>query len=157
MLRLGDRERVRLLAGIFALAAGLSLTMGSAPHSAASDYRLKVLHRFCPRDKPACSGGEMPSSGLIMDAEGNLYGTTSAGGTGRLCDPFGARGCGTVFELTRDNSRPSGRGETVLYHFCREGALCPDGNQPNGGLIINAAGNLYGTTMRVATWTRSPL
>jgi uncharacterized repeat protein (TIGR03803 family) len=65
--------------------------------------------------------------GLVEDSAGNLYGTTCCGGVGSY---------GTVFRLTRDGVH------TVLYSF--PGA--PDGSDPQGGLIRDAAGNLYGTT-----------
>jgi uncharacterized repeat protein (TIGR03803 family) len=66
-----------------------------------------------------------------MDGAGNLYGAASGGG---------ARNSGVVFELT-----PSGTGwsEQVLYSFCSQ---CADGNSPSAGLIMDGAGNLYGTT-----------
>jgi hypothetical protein len=79
-------------------------------------------------------------SGLIVNAAGNLYGTTSLGGSATACVPTNdPTGCGTVFELT-----PSSGGtwsESVLYRFA--GGL--DGIEP-GGLIFDALGNLYGTT-----------
>jgi uncharacterized repeat protein (TIGR03803 family) len=71
--------------------------------------------------------GGQPNGGLIQDAEGNLYGVTSVGG---------AYGAGVVFKLD-----PSGN-ETVLYAFTG-GA---DGGSPDGPLLRDAAGNLYGTT-----------
>jgi uncharacterized repeat protein (TIGR03803 family) len=82
-----------------------------------------VLHYF-----PGGKRGTGPNGGLIRDAAGNLYGTTGAGG--------GPGNHGVVFKLD-----PAGN-ETVLYAFKGE----PDGSQPNGGLIQDAAGNFYGTT-----------
>jgi hypothetical protein len=75
-----------------------------------------------------------------MDGAGNLYGTTAAGGANTSCD---GHSCGVVFELT-----PSGTGwsETVLYSFCSQ-SNCADGNYPSAGLIMDGAGNLYGTTL----------
>jgi uncharacterized repeat protein (TIGR03803 family) len=78
------------------------------------------------------SDGGYPDAGLIADAKGNLYGTTEFGGAD--CDGTG-NGCGTVFKLT-----PKGK-ETVLYSFDGSG-----GANPRGGLIVDAKGNLYGTT-----------
>ena len=70
--------------------------------------------------------GEDPRPKLIIDSEGNLYGTTTYGGT---------NGLGTVFKVT-----PSGT-ETVLHNFSG-----PDGGNPWGGLAFDRQGNLYGTT-----------
>ena len=79
--------------------------------------------------------GEYPKSRLIFDAAGNLYGTTSVGGTG--C----TGGCGTVFKLAP--SARFGWRESVIYNF--QGGS--DGQYPNAGLIWDSAGNLYGTTV----------
>jgi uncharacterized repeat protein (TIGR03803 family) len=76
------------------------------------------------------SGGEPSIAGLIFDAAGNLYGTTSGGGT---------YSSGEVFELT---PKSGGWAETILHPF---GNLT-DGSNPRAGLILDAAGNLYGTT-----------
>ena len=78
-----------------------------------------------------------PVSGLVFDQAGNLYGTTSGGGSSDNCN--GADGCGTVFQLA-----PSGSGwtETVLYRFTQG----DDGAYPSGGVIFDNSGNLYGTT-----------
>ncbi len=104
-------------------------------------YTEKVLHSFC--SQPGCTDGAGPDAGLIEDASGNLYGTTSSGGTGLSWE---CEGCssGTVFELS-----PSGNGytETVLYSFCSQGGTeCTDGAEPVAGVIQDASGNLYGTT-----------
>lgn len=72
---------------------------------------------------------------MVRDAAGNLYGTTEFGGiTGGVC---GIGGCGTVFKL--DTTRTY----TVLYSFTGAGA---DGLNPLGGVVLDAAGNLWGTT-----------
>lgn len=81
------------------------------------------------------SDGANPVAGLIFDSAGNLYGTTYSGG---------ANGWGTVFELS-----PSGSGwtKTILYNFQNAN----DGRAPNGGVIFDQAGNLYGATSRGGT------
>jgi uncharacterized repeat protein (TIGR03803 family) len=105
-----------------------------------------VLYNFCSEVSGAnCTDGEYPSSGLIRDAAGNLYGT-AGGGTGgggvANCTANGFGGCGTVFKLDSTGH------ETVLYNFCSQGgANCTDGDSPSGGVIEDAAGNLYGTTL----------
>jgi uncharacterized repeat protein (TIGR03803 family) len=85
----------------------------------------KVLYSFCA--KTGCLDGSTPVSGLVVDTEGNFYGTTQYGGKADQ---------GTVFKLT------SAHKETVLHSFEGE----PDGALPHAGLVIDAEGNLYGTT-----------
>ena len=96
-----------------------------------------VLHRFSGAD------GSYAGADLIFDAGGNLYGTTSTGGVNNPCPIEGDPGCGTVFKLT-----PKGDGtwtESVLYSFCSS-VGCTDGIFPDGRLVSDVAGNLYGTT-----------
>ena len=78
--------------------------------------------------------GALPNAAFLMDAQGNLYGTTIAGGD-LNCSFGGNVGCGVVFKVT-----PAGK-EKVLYTF--HGA---DGATPNYGLIKDAKGNGYSTT-----------
>ena len=92
----------------------------------------QVLHNFNGTD------GAYPYASLIFDAAGNLYGTTSGGGTYSY---------GTVFELTPQAG--GGWTEQVLYNFNGDGT---DGANPYAGLIFDAAGNLYGTTLRGGTY-----
>jgi uncharacterized repeat protein (TIGR03803 family) len=79
--------------------------------------------------------GAIPSAGLVRDAKGNLYGTTEHGGNSG-CDDGNGDGCGTVFKLDTTGK------ESVLYSFTG-GA---DGANPYAGLVLDASGNLYGTT-----------
>jgi uncharacterized repeat protein (TIGR03803 family) len=91
----------------------------------------KILHAF----------GTLPDGGgawssVVLDQQGNIYGTTSGGGQ---------YDCGTVFELTPTQGQWS---EQLLYSF-----MCgADGNGPFGGVTFDAAGNLYGTTMYGGTY-----
>jgi uncharacterized repeat protein (TIGR03803 family) len=73
---------------------------------------------------------------VIRDPKGNLYGTTEYGGTG-ICQYGPFAGCGSVFKLTAAGE------ETVLHSFTG----LADGSSP-AGLIRDAKGNLYGTTLR---------
>jgi uncharacterized repeat protein (TIGR03803 family) len=96
-----------------------------------------VLYSFC--SKGDCSDGAYPAASLIMDSSGNLYGTTQYG-NGRDCSENNFNTlCGTVFRLATDGT------ETTLYSFCGK-ADCTDGSEPAGNLIMDGAGNLYGTT-----------
>ena len=83
-----------------------------------------VLHSF----NLDGSDGHYPNSGVIFDNSGNLYGTTVYGGTDYA---------GAVYELTHSGS---GWVESILYSFGTEGEL------PVGGLVMDRAGNLYGST-----------
>ena len=77
--------------------------------------------------------GENPQAGLVMDASGNLYGTTNGGGSGGI-------GVGTVYELVNSSGSYT---EKVLYSFTGTGN---DGAFPYSGVVLDPAGNLYGTT-----------
>jgi uncharacterized repeat protein (TIGR03803 family) len=75
--------------------------------------------------------GASPLGGVILDASGNLYGSTAYGGLGNT---------GTVFKIDAAGK------ETVLYRFTGGNNGSTDGKNPMGGLVMDAAGNLYGTT-----------
>jgi uncharacterized repeat protein (TIGR03803 family) len=86
----------------------------------------KLLHVFDGKN------GNSPFASLIMDASGNLYGTTWMGG---------AYNCGAVFELTP--AEGGGWTEKILHNFNNNGT---DGYSPYANLIFDGSGNLYGTT-----------
>ena len=88
--------------------------------------------------------GAFPTSSLIADSSGNLYGTTSEGGGSTNCSSGKtAVGCGTVYELTPPGNGVNTWTETILYAF--QGGKT-DGAGPNAALIFDGTGNLYGTT-----------
>ena len=76
------------------------------------------------------SDGGQPAGGVIFNSAGNLYGTTQAGG---------AYGYGSVFQLSRTQS---GWSQNTLYSFQNH----TDGANPEGALLFDPSGNLYGTT-----------
>jgi uncharacterized repeat protein (TIGR03803 family) len=99
-----------------------------------------VLHTFSGGD------GANPSTALLFDQQGNLYGATENGGTSDVCDG----GCGTVFELSPQED--GSWSETVLYNFCSL-SDCADGETPSRGpLVMDSKGNLYGTTFFGGTY-----
>lgn len=106
--------------------AGTVFKVGPGPN-ALGGWRAAVLYSF----QGSTDGGN-PTSTLLFDAAGNLYGTTSAGGDPG-CD------CGVAFEVS-----PNGGGwnENVLHTF----GTSPDGANPYYGLTPDGMGNLFGTT-----------
>lgn len=108
------------------------LPIALVPYSFAEAAGFSILHRFVR----SSSDGRYPWSSLIADNSGNLYGTTSFGGSTDACGGYRDSGCGTVFRLAPDGS------ETVLHVFTGQ----PDGAFPMAGLVADANGNLYGTT-----------
>jgi uncharacterized repeat protein (TIGR03803 family) len=101
-----------------------AFALGSAVHAQASEYN--VIYSF-----QGGSDGVQPYGPMIADSAGNLYGTTEFGGSQRF---------GTVFKLTL------GAGgtwtESILYNFSNG----TDGGEPQAGMVMDSAGNLYGTT-----------
>jgi uncharacterized repeat protein (TIGR03803 family) len=83
-----------------------------------------ILHAF----EANSTDGQYPYAGLVMDSQGNLYGTTGYGGDNAF---------GTVFEITAAGV------EKILYSF-KGGSK--DGQLPEASLILDSLGNLYGTT-----------
>jgi len=90
---------------------------------------LTTLYSFCAQVN--CADGNGPIGGLVQGFDGDLYGTTYAGGVGDL---------GTVFKITRAGAL------TTLYSFCPFGFSCTDGIAPFAGLVQGTDGNFYGTT-----------
>ena len=84
---------------------------------------------------PGAPNGANPWASLVRDKQGNVYGTTEGGGINGGCG--GSCGLGTVFKLDANGE------ETALYAFTGGG----DGGVPEAGLVLDARGNLYGTTV----------
>jgi hypothetical protein len=98
------------------------------PANVDDPWTLTTLHSFKNR-----GDGARPTDGLLLDKQGNLYGTTSDSDAG---------GYGEIFELSPPAAKGDAWTETVLHHF-RGGT---DGGYPQGGLISDEQGNLYGAT-----------
>jgi uncharacterized repeat protein (TIGR03803 family) len=90
-----------------------------------------ILYNFTGSD------GAYPLGALVRDAAGNLYGTTELGGNLADCSSSYGPGCGTVFKIDTTGK------ETVLYNFTGG----TDGRYPTASLVLDSAGNLYGTTV----------
>ncbi|HEV2177738.1 MAG TPA: choice-of-anchor tandem repeat GloVer-containing protein [Terriglobia bacterium] len=102
--------------------------LGGTVFQITPDGTLATLYNFCSQIH--CDDGQRPLAGLVQATDGNLYGTTSFGGT---------RGLGTVFEITTDGTL------TTLHTFCPQHG-CADGREPGSALVQDTGGNFYGTT-----------
>lgn len=121
----GDNRSVSLHSSWAALAAFVLLA------GATANCQESVLHNF-----QAGVDGNYPIAGLVFDGKGNIYGTTDIGGGGGCIG-----GCGTVFRLSPVKN--GGFRKTTLHTF--QGGPT-DGQNPNGRLVLDKHGNLYGTT-----------
>ncbi|MGH6889210.1 MAG: choice-of-anchor tandem repeat GloVer-containing protein [Rhizomicrobium sp.] len=114
---------LRIISGKSVLGGALALILFVPPGAQAKGF--EVIHAF-----QGGTDGSQPSADLIADAAGNLYGTTASAG--------GCEYCGTVFKIAPDGT------EAVLHDF---GAYNGDGEAPEDPVIMDTAGNLYGTTV----------
>ncbi len=110
------------------------LAKGPAGH-----WNMSVLYEF-----KGANDGDGPNGNLVLDSQGNLYGTTIYKGAVHNCS------CGTVFELSPTSSGPWK--EITLYSF-KGGS---DGAEPFAGVIFDSTGNLYGTTFAGTVFELSP-
>ena len=104
-----------------------SAPFASAPNARGASAQERVLYSFT-----GGSDGGNAATGLVLDRQGNLYGTTVVGG---------AATCGTVFKLAPAASPPWT--ESVLFSFDCFGT----GKNPHGGVVFDRRGNLIGTTV----------
>ena len=117
-------KRSRLISGLAAVCVGAWVGIGclAAPAAAA----IHDIYTF-----QGGTDGAVPTSGLIADGEGRLYGSTSEGGE---------YGYGTVFRLTPPAEGQTQWTEEILHSFSLS-----DGLPPSGALVMDSSGNLYGT------------
>jgi uncharacterized repeat protein (TIGR03803 family) len=94
-----------------------------------SEAKLTTVYSFCAQS--GCTDGYGPS-GLIQATDGNLYGTTSAGG---VSSPKCFGGCGTIFEIT-------GEGKYITLHSFD----FTDGSNPSSAMVEATNGKFYGLT-----------
>jgi len=123
-------------------------TFGGGLYSAGAVFQLSpeaggwtetVRYSFNPSGSRDGTDGESPKAGVVLDASGNLYGTTIWGGNYSKCS--GSLGCGIVFQLT-----PTSGGswqENVLHRFAQ---FTHDGQVPYTGVTLDSKGDVYGVT-----------
>ncbi len=124
-------------AGNFYGATETSVFELSPPAQTGGAWRFSLLHHFTG----GTGDGLSPADGLVRDGSGNLYGSTLWGGYEGNPD-CGEIGCGTVFEVSPP-AAPGGNWTEQILHFFGVG---DDGFNPEGGLALDAKGNLYGTS-----------
>jgi uncharacterized repeat protein (TIGR03803 family) len=101
-------------------------------------WKETILYRFS-----GGTGGYGPGGGLVFDQQGSLYGTTEFGGGSKHC---GEAGCGIIFELTPETGGRWAIHPLHAFNGSPDGCGNCDGSGPQGPLVFDAAGNLYGTT-----------
>jgi uncharacterized repeat protein (TIGR03803 family) len=106
------------------------------PPAARATGKEQVLYSF-----QGIPDGSIPVGGVVIDASGNLYGATTDGGSSSC---GGIAQCGTVYQLQPPSQQGGAWTESILYVF--QGLAFGDGETPAGGVILDKAGNLYGTT-----------
>ena len=129
------------ISGLLAISAFAAAIAPGASRAA----NLATLYSFCSLAN--CADSAYPSGLLIFDANGSLFGTTEGDGGDLDCSLMGP-GCGTVFEIAKTPGTTTGYANSpiILYSFCAQ-ANCTDGKAPLGGVIADASGNLFGTTL----------
>jgi uncharacterized repeat protein (TIGR03803 family) len=124
---IGTFRRIHLRCGqLYGTTAHGGQAGWGAVYKVESSGKQTVLYAFS-----GGADGATPYGSLARDSSGNLYGTTYVGGSG-----FGEAGYGVVFKLS-----PAGQ-QTVLFTF----GIFDDGLSPYSGVVLDSAGNLYGTT-----------
>ncbi len=117
----------------------------SPPAQKGGAWTETILYSF-----PTAKQGYFPWGDLVFDGAGNLYGATAFGGSkGTTCDKFYGGQCGVVFELSPPKTKGGSWAQKVLHNFAgvAQGKQYGDGANPNGGLVLDSKGNLYGTTV----------
>ncbi len=109
----------------------------SPPKQKGGSWTETIIYSF-----PTSKQGYVPTGDLVFDSVGNLYGaTTYGGGKGTTCNGY-YQYCGAIFELSPPKKKGGRWTEKVLHGFAGR----KDGASPNGGLVLDSAGNIYGTT-----------
>ena len=110
----------------------------SPPTQKGGQWTYTVLYNF-----QGGKDGLFPWGDLVFDSHGNLYGATQfGGGKGTTCNQYFDGNCGTVFELSPPKQKGGKWTEKILHSF----AGGTDGANPNGGLVLDGNGAIYGTT-----------
>lgn len=117
------------------------------PSAPGGPWTHNVLYSFSGNPRGKGDGDGANPSGVVLDAVGNLYGTTNGGGFCQTPNEGGPICYGTVFKLAPPASQGAAWTESVLHRFAVNG----DSN-PHGGVILDKTGNLYGTAYLSSTY-----
>lgn len=104
-----------------------------------SGWNYDPIYSFCAQQP--CTDGWGPWAPPIWDGHGNIFGTTYNGGNGTQLCWLHEDGCGVIFEMT-----PNGDGTWTYHVLYRFASYKDDGQSPAAGLVMDSAGNFYGTT-----------
>jgi len=96
--------------------------------------KFTTLYSFCAQAN--CPDGSGPVGRLVQGIDGDLYGLTNSGGSGKGC----RHGCGTMFKLTLSGQF------TSAFSFCAATNCVDEGRNPQQGLTVSPNGDFYGTT-----------
>lgn len=111
------------------------------PGSCGAVYELKAGNGTCPESVlysfQGGQDGSLPYAGITLDADGDLYGTTTYGGDGP-CTSNGLGGCGTVFRLHKSGEK---------WIESRFGFDSANGAYPQAGVLLDKKGDIFGTTL----------
>jgi uncharacterized repeat protein (TIGR03803 family) len=121
--------RIQVLRLVATFCLALPVVLGVPVGGASAKTAYKVLYWFCQVDPQTCQDGQNPTTGLVEDAQGNVFGGVGTGG------PLGSGG---IFKVS-----PKGK-ESIIYSFCSL-PQCADG-QYSRDLIMDAKGAIWGTT-----------
>jgi uncharacterized repeat protein (TIGR03803 family) len=115
----------------------------SPPKQKGGSWTETILHSF-----HGGSDGYLPQGDLVLDPAGSVYGATVYGGGYGTCNAPYYQYCGTIFRLHPPKAKGGEWSEKVLYAFKggTTGKDDGDGAEPNGGLVVDSTGVVYGTT-----------
>jgi hypothetical protein len=136
----GGTGRCKIFGGVVGCGTVYEL---SPPTKQGEGWTETVLYSF-KGDKD----GQLAGESLTFDAQGNIYGATAYGGGYGSCNEPYYQHCGSIYELSPPQTKGGEWTEKVLYGFkgVKSGQQVGDGAAPNGGLVFDSQGAIYGTT-----------
>jgi len=136
----GGTGRCKIFGGVVGCGTVYEL---SPPTKQGEGWTETVLYSF-KGDKD----GQLAGESLTFDAQGNIYGATAYGGGYGSCNEPYYQHCGSIYELSPPQTKGGKWTEKVLYGFkgVKSGQQVGDGANPNGALVLDSKGAIYGTT-----------